>query len=120
MKKILVRCWKYEIFNKTSNEFDEVYVTYPESSNGHDLIACQNCGFIYAIDISIEVYVGPKMKTFLEKKKCINCELDLKNNYSSYPETYLVGGKKFKFTRDESIPNDDESLVFDFYDMYSL
>ena len=118
MKKVSVRCWKVKSFRAGKTLPDHLFVTYPESDSGHDLITCLNCGEIYAVTIVKEVYVGPSLDNKVKGINCISCGLSLDRNYAKYPETYVVDGERHSYAREVVLPDDNQSIVKEFYGIY--
>lgn len=114
-----VRCWWVENGRPKSGTIDRLFITYPEENSGHDLITCLTCGQVYAVSIAKEVYVGPPRPEKLRGMKCVNCSSPLHENYATYPETYVVDGVQYRFTRDDEIPPDSMAIVKEFYEIYA-
>ncbi|MEW5960982.1 MAG: hypothetical protein AB1801_24920 [Chloroflexota bacterium] len=118
MEKEKVRCWKLEI--KTGSSTEQLYITYPEGSYGHKLISCLNCGEIFAVNLTKELYVGPSLEDKLRDVQCPICDVILFDHYSEYPEKYLGSdGVIHKHIRENEIPSDDTSIVKEFLEIYS-
>lgn len=118
MKKEQVRCW--EINATHGSIIDRLYITYPEGSYGHKLITCLNCGEIFAVNLTKELYVGPSLEEKLKGTICPACNVQLVDYYSEYPEKYLGSdGVVYKYDRDKEIPSDDTSTVREFLEIYS-
>lgn len=118
MNKVLVRCWKLENYRPGRSAPDELFITYPESNNGHELITCTNCGEIYAITVVKEVYVGPPLAEKIRDMKCVKCGKKLEENFSYYPENYISDGQRIAYQRSTMIPDDNQTLVKEFYGIY--
>lgn len=118
MKKVAVRCWQVENHRLGVDTADHLFVTYPESNNGHKLITCTNCGELYAVTVVKEVYVGPPLVQKIKGLKCIECGCNLDKNFAYYPEMYFVDGELITYQRDEVLPDDEKSCVKDFYGIY--
>ena len=118
MKKIPVRCWEVKNYRLGKAYPDCLFITYPESDNGHDLITCLNCGEIYAVTIVKEVYLGPPLEEKIKGLNCVSCGKPLKNNYASYPDLYIADGKQYAYSRDMVLPSDSQSIVKEFYGIY--
>lgn len=113
MSTVKVRCWKI------NNGGDEIFITYPEGNAGHELITCLNCGQVYCVNVAKRVYIGPSLPEKLAEMTCINCKQDLAENWAYYPETYVVDGSVKTFERPSMMPDDSESLVKEFPEIYS-
>lgn len=116
MNKVLVRCWELSIPFRQSNA--KLYITYPEDNSGHRLITCTNCGEVYAVTISKEVYVGPSLEEKLLSMQCNTCGIALTDNYEFYPETFISDGVKFCYKRSLQMPLEEESIVKEFLSIY--
>jgi hypothetical protein len=64
------------------------------------------------------VYVGPPLEERLASLKCIECGKNLGSHFVKYPEHYLVGKKIYEFERSLIIPDDRDSLVVEFDEIY--
>lgn len=118
MNKVSVRCWEVENYNSVSNSIDHIFITYPEDNCGHELITCKTCGELYAVTVSKEVYIGPPLAEKMKMIQCVNCGSSLDDNFAYYPETYFAGGQLIKYQRDTQMPEDNTSLVKEFYGIY--
>lgn len=118
MKKVNVRCWEVRIFRQGNDSPDILYVTYPEDNNGYDLITCLKCGKIYAVNVAIEVYVGPSLREKLRNIKCIECGESLGENYAFYPSNYVAGGNIFNYEKSLEIPLVENSIIKEFDGIY--
>ncbi len=118
MKKEQVRCWKIEALH--GSVVERLYITYPDGSYGHKLISCLNCGEIFAINLTKELYVGPRLEEMIKKITCPTCNVQLSNYYSEYPDKYLGSdGVVYTYKRDEEMPSDHTSIVREFLEIYS-
>ena len=118
MKKISVRCWKIEANSLEPGFSEDLFVTYPEGNNGHDLITCTNCGEIYAVTVVTEVYAGPPLAEKVKEINCVGCKVGLDNNYAPYPETFFDNGTLRSYQRDSTIPSDETSILKEFWGLY--
>lgn len=117
MNKVLVRCW--EVLNYVHDDSPhKLYITYPEDNSGHDLICCMSCGAVYAVTVAKEVYVGPPLPEKVKGLKCVNCRNLLEDNYSFYPETYVINGLRYSFVRALEMPDDNLAITKEFYGIY--
>jgi hypothetical protein len=118
MKKEKVRCWEIIINNGDQN--DAVFITYPEGSMGHRLISCLNCGEIFSVNVTKELYSEMDFNEKVSSTICPRCDSILGNNYHEYPEKYLSkNGMIYKYDRCLRIPEDHLSIVKEFYEIYS-
>lgn len=116
MNTVQVRCWRIRVPGRG----DGVLITYPEDNQGHSLISCLRCGTIYAVTVAKEVYVGPPLDQKLKGLECIGCGAPLAETQAPYPERYRdEGGNVCEHQRSELIPNDEDSMVVEFPDIYS-
>lgn len=97
---------------------DRVLITYPEDDCGHQLISCLNCGKIYSVSTSKMVYQGPSLDQKLKGLKCVQCGNDLSATYHNYPEKYLSDQTVVNFEHPMQIPDDSESFVLEFDEVY--
>ncbi len=118
MNKVSVRCWEIENYRSGAAAPDHLFITYPEDNSGHELITCTNCGELYAVTVVKEVYVGPPLSTKVKGLKCIKCGGQLEENFAYYPETYFADGELITYQRDTVMPDDNKSLVKEFYGIY--
>ncbi|CAM4106093.1 hypothetical protein [Shewanella denitrificans] len=118
MNKVSVRCWEIENYRPGASAIDHILITYPEDNSGHELITCKSCGELYAVTVVKEVYIGPPLDEKVVNMKCINCGVFLDGNFAYYPDTYLAGGDLIIYQRDTLIPDDNESLIKEFYGIY--
>jgi hypothetical protein len=120
MKEVQVRCWKIKCFNKKDRIWEDHVITYPDGFGGYKLIICLKCGKIYAVDIDNERYVGPDINTKLNLIKCLGCEANLGKYFAEYPETFIgTSGSIEHFKRDLEIPDDKDSIILHFPEIYS-
>ncbi len=118
MEKEKVRCWELE--TKHGSTVDQLYITYPEGSLGHRLISCLDCGEIFAVNLTKELYVGPALEDKLKNLLCSNCGVKLSNSAHEYPDKYLGSdGIVYKYTRENEIPGDNTAVVREFIEIYS-
>lgn len=118
MKHVSVRCWRVQNYRPGKATPDELWITYPEGSAGHDLITCLRCGTVFAVTLALAEYVGPDLKTKLKETLCSGCGSPLDGHWAAYPETYIAEGKEYRFERDRMLPPDDESIVREFEGIY--
>ena len=114
LKKEKVRCWE-QVHPQSG---DIVYISYPEGAMGHRLTSCLNCGCIYSINITKELYTVP----FSEKIQDIQCEecgADLSSDIANYPEQFKAkNGSIQHFSRNSDIPKDEDSVEKYFFAVY--
>ena len=117
MKKLTTRCWKRR--SVLSDESSTIlYYTIPEHSYGCELISCLNCGEVYAYDVMAPLYIKP-LEGVLEETNCIKCNKKLSETSRPFPDVYLgEDGKVYKFVR-RATPNDENSIIHEFWDLYS-
>lgn len=131
MKKIELKCWKVfksgltdtplKRLSYIEKEGDVLYYRpmQPEAHYGHDLVSCLNCGEIYAIPISVEMYHEPR-EAKLKKTNCVNCAKNLEETAKSYPDFYLGKDQKvYKALKKYGDENDDNMIFREFWDLYS-
>jgi len=119
MEREKVRCWKIEM-RHGSTTVENLYITYPEGSYGHKLISCLNCGEIFAVNLTKELYIGPNLETKMKDFLCPKCGVQLTDYYCEYPNKYLgLDGEIHTYVREKEIPNDDMSIVKEFLEIYS-
>lgn len=118
MQKENIRCWEIESKHGTTKDY--LYITYPEGSLGHRLVSCLNCGQIFSVNLTKELYIGPPLEVKLKTLHCPKCGKLLANYAYEYPAKYLsTDGKIYDYRRDDEIPNDDLSMVKEFLEIYS-
>ena len=108
-----VRCWRV-------GPKGELFITYPEGSMGHDLICCNSCGDVYAVNIAKQLYIEPNLNQQLAGVRCLRCRNLLAGNWSQYPENYVgKDGQLCQFERSPEIPNQGDSLIKEFFEVFS-
>ena len=113
MKTELVRCWKVGIN-------DGLFITYPEGDMGHRLICCNSCGQVHAVNVAKQLYIEPDLDKHLSSMECSKCDRTLDKNWSFYPESYIdENGEIRNFTRPCQIPDDVDSIVVEFPEVFS-
>ena len=118
MNKVSVRCWEVQNYRSGEASPDRLFITYPEDNSGHDLITCLNCGKVYAVTVAKEVYVGPPLAEKLKDINCVSCGKLLDGNYGYYPEVYVSDGNQHTHKREIEVPDDNLSIVKEFYGIY--
>jgi len=118
MKKELVRCWPINGYEKEGIDREGLFITYPGDNIGHDLIICMTCGFVYAVPLDKEIYVGPLRNEQVKSINCINCGDSLENNTEIYPDTYWTDNVFCKFDRRLYVPVDEESILREYFSIY--
>lgn len=116
MQTSQVRCWA--IHNWVKGHRHDLWITYPDGFGGHQLISCLNCGAIYSVSVTDEIYRGPPLQEILKIRICA-CGRVLAETTASYPELYLADGGVEAFKRPSQIPDDNESIVKSFPEIYS-
>lgn len=109
MIKVAVRCWKEKIIKNKDVHY--VYVSYPESLSGYDIISCKTCGHLYAVDVAKEAYIGPPLSQKLESIRCSKCNEVLFDNYYNYPQNYLKDGEWYNYRPSITLPDDNDSEI---------
>jgi len=113
MKNEKVRCWKVGPDKK-------LFITYPEGDMGHRLISCKACGKIYAVNVAKQLYIEPDLDKHLSGFQCVGCGANLAGNWAFYPEYYLdEGGQLQEFERSDVIPDDSDSIIVEFPEVFS-
>jgi hypothetical protein len=113
MKNEKVRCWKVGLNN-------ELFITYPEGDMGHRLICCKSCGKVHSASVAKQLYIEPDLEKHLSNIQCMGCSSSLADNWAFYPENYLAeDGKLQQFERAYVIPDDNDSLVVEFPEVFS-
>ncbi len=113
MKKEKVRCWRV-------GKNDELLITYPEGDSGHRLICCKSCGKVYAVNVIKQLYIKSDLDKHLKHVACLKCNANLANNWFYYPDKYVDEyGSVGVFERPTVIPNDDSSIIIEFYEVFS-
>lgn len=108
-----VRCWKVGMNG-------ELFITYPEGDMGHRLICCKSCGEVHAVNVAKQLYIEPDLDKHLSSVECSKCGKTLARNWEYYPETYLdENGQIRGFERPYQIPNDADSIVAEFPEVFS-
>lgn len=111
-----VRCWKV---HKADAVNGVVFATYPSGNSGHTLHSCSLCGHVYAVDLSVQVYLGPSIEEIIRNKQCSRCAASLSGSLHRYPETFVGhDGEKKEWERPFEIPHAEDSLILDFEDLY--
>ena len=119
MKTVKVRCWNIQTFSAEKGTVVHLLITYPEENMGYRLVLCNNCGQIYAVDVSKEVYVGPPLEQKLSNIRCIKCDISLVGNTLEYPDNYISdNGEVGRFERGSQMPNEDESVIIELPSVY--
>ena len=112
MKKVRVRVWVIQRPRKSGGEIDELLITYPEGNLGYELVACLNCGQLYAASVTAQVYGGPPLLEKLKGMSCIKCQANLSETYALYPEKYRTPeGDVLEMERSMEIPDDKDSQI---------
>lgn len=113
MKNEKVRCWKVGPNNK-------LFITYPEGDMGHRLICCRSCGKVHAVNVAKQLYIEPELDKQLSSVRCVGCGKSLSENWAFYPEHYLdENGQLQEFERPHVIPDDNDSFVVEFPEVFS-
>jgi len=113
MKTEQVRCWKVGMNG-------ELFITYPEGDMGHRLICCKSCGEVHAVNVAKQLYIAPDLETHLSGVQCAKCHRNLAGNWVYYPEKYIdERGHVQSFERPTQIPDDADSIVAEFPDVFS-
>ena len=115
MKKEQVRCWKV-------GKSDELFITYPECDKGHRLITCNNCGKVYAVNVIKHMYHALGLDQYLNVNNitCVQCDINLTNNWVYYPDTYIDSDKcVHTYKRMNEIPKDEDSIIVEFLEIFS-
>jgi hypothetical protein len=113
MKTEQVRCWKTGLHLG-------LFITYPEGDMGHRLICCKSCGQIHAVSVTKQLYIEPDLDMHLRSVMCVGCAKLLGNNWAFYPDTYVgADGQLYAYERSQEIPNDSDSLVMSFPEVFS-
>ncbi len=113
MKTELVRCWKV-------GANSELFITYPEGDMGHRLICCKSCGQVHAVNVAKQLYIEPDLDKHLSSLGCSKCGRILSSNWSYYPEHYIdEDGGIQSFKRSRQIPDDADSIVAEFPEVFS-
>lgn len=111
-----VRCWKFHVSCAPNGV---LLASYPTSNWGHDLYICAKCGYVYAVSIELQVYLGPPIEDVIEKKKCSGCQTLLAKSIHIYPDTFVAkDGSLKKWERPFEIPRAEDSLILEFEDLY--
>ena len=115
MIKEQVRCWRV-------GKNDELFITYPECDQGHRLIACCSCGKVYAVNVLKQLYNELDLDQYLNNNKiiCVQCSIDLNNNWVYYPDTYVENNCIRTFKRTSEIPKDEDSIIVELLEIYSV
>jgi hypothetical protein len=113
MKTEQVRCWKVGV-NR------ELFITYPDGDMGHRLICCISCGRVHAVNVAKQLYIEPDLERRLHSVQCDKCGKLLAGNWAYYPEKYVgEGGQLWSYERPCQIPNDADSIVAEFPEVFS-
>ena len=113
MKTEQVRCWKVGVGGK-------LFITYPEGEMGHRLIFCNRCGKVHAVNVAKQLYIEPDLERHLNSVKCWACNKFLSGNWAYYPDDYLdEGGRIQHFERSHRFPEDADSIVAEFPEVFS-
>lgn len=113
MKTEQVRCWKV-------GRGGELFITYPEGDMGHRLICCKSCGKVHAVNVAKQLYIAPDLETHLSGVQCAKCDKPLAENWAYYPENYMdESGQLQNFNRPNQIPDDVDSIVAEFPEVFS-
>ncbi len=68
---------------------EAVFVSYPRTDIGYDLLQCIECGQVYAVEIGYETYIGPPRMQRLRGAMCVACGAELSTSVVEYPMTFL-------------------------------
>ena len=114
MKTLKLPCWRVQDYRPWEKKSNSLFITYPEAHMGYDLITCLDCGEVYAIAVTMEMYRGP-LPEILSGISCRKCGANLGKSYAKYPDTYRgPNGEKITFERSRLIPGDKERVFVEF------
>ena len=98
----------------------ELFITYPEGNAGHRLICCKSCGYVHAVNVTKQIYIEPDLEKHLSCVPCVKCGKYLAGNWVLYPESYVdEAGKIRSFKRPDQIPDDADSIIVEFPEVFS-
>lgn len=113
MKTEQVRCWRV-------GSGGDLFITYPEGDMGHRLICCRSCGHVHAVNVAKQLYIEPNLEKYLSGIQCAKCCRPLAGNWAYYPEVYVdESGEVRNFERPYQIPDDADSTVVEFPEVFS-
>ncbi len=113
MNRVLVRCWEEIVCGPVSSTGDTIYIPSSEAHMGFRLIQCGECGEIYAICISTEMYSDTDL---VEGLCCVSCASHLAQHAHEYPITYKKQDGEVGHIDDSLFDLDDErSILRAFY-----
>jgi|GEM_PF-5443544 len=117
MKRVLIRCWEEIVCGPDSSTGDTIYIPSSEAHMGFRLIQCGECGEIYAISISTEMYSDTDLVAGL---RCVSCSCQLAQHAYEYPKTYRKqDGKAGRIDLSFFDLNDERSIMQAFYSISS-
>ncbi|MCW3088600.1 MAG: hypothetical protein JWQ78_1986 [Sediminibacterium sp.] len=116
MEKKPIRCYK-EFAHVYPGIYNyEVYCMIYEGWSNFSLVTCMNCGELFVIDWENPLTEKRSIESLAENKLCPSCNIPLKESIKEYPQNIrLKDGKVGSFAVSNRIPEDDESLVMNFY-----
>ena len=118
MKKGKVRCFRgYAKVNDRYNE--EVFFTVPDIYYTR-LFTCLACGEIFFANQEDIDYANQSLDLLVRNLKCPKCSSALAQSLKPYPDIFLTrDGKIGHYKPDGLIPPDTESLIMEFWNLYS-
>ncbi len=116
MNKRKTRC--YVAYCDAGGIFNnEVFYT---ASEGYriDLATCTKCGAVFVLDRENPATANRSLNDLTAKLHCPECGCALDESIRSYPDTFVgKGGHLGSFKPSRIIPPDEQSHVFDFWEL---
>lgn len=118
MKKGAVRCFRgYAEVNGRYNE--EVVFTVPDIYYTR-LFTCTKCGEIFFANQEDIDYANQSLDSLIQHLRCPKCSSTLAQSLKPYPDTFLAkNGDIGHYKPDRMIPPDTESLIIEFWNLFS-
>jgi hypothetical protein len=92
MNQVDVRCWPHLLIGVHAQSSVTLWLTDSEAHFGHRLISCLNCGEVYAVDVSREMYGERSIDDLLGETCCLGCGEVLEDHIAAYPDQYFFEG----------------------------
>jgi DNA-directed RNA polymerase subunit RPC12/RpoP len=117
MRKGKVRCFRgYAEINSRYNQ--EVFFTVPDIYRTR-LFTCTVCGEIFFANQEDIDYANQNFDQHISKLKCPTCSSPLIETLKPYPETFVAKAGIGHYQPERIIPPDTESLIEEFWNLYS-
>jgi len=120
MRKKSIRCYRVNA-DLVGEKNGTIFYTTPDFGDSPHLYSCLECGEIFVVDPERAYYSGKSVDTVIEDISCPGCSAKLSETLKPYPDSFLsVSGIIESFEPDKIIPPESESIIEEFWDIYSV